>query len=237
MRGETVAADHLHARCWPRKRQGSRILSVADYSYRSGVRPGRVVCAVVRSCVHLSIIERLPLFRAQFLNTKRLRNGQQRGLSTASGALCALPLGQAYCESLPWAEAYNCALEHETLAEAQNLVDRQSPSNCQKEIPCWTVHEKTSPVCGSPSFTSSPLCTGVHPTIEFSEPDKVSRAQDWVAAGCKRCTHPEEEANCEQQQLLDALGEDCSGSSPLLHIFIGAAIGVGIAIGENCNLI
>jgi hypothetical protein len=144
---------------------------------------------------------------------------------------------QAYCESLPWAEAANCALEFETLAEAQNLVDRESPSNCQKEIPCWTVHEKTSPACGSPIFTGTPVCTRVNPTIDYSEPDKVSRAQDWVAAGCKLCTLPEEEGNCEQQQLLDALGEDCSGASPLLHIYIGAAIGVGIAIGEHSNLI
>ena len=29
-----------------------------------------------------------------FLDAKRLRNGQQRGLATTSGALCALPLGQ-----------------------------------------------------------------------------------------------------------------------------------------------
>ena len=34
------------------------------------------------------------VFRAQFLITKRLRNGQQRRLATASGAVCAPPLGQ-----------------------------------------------------------------------------------------------------------------------------------------------
>ena len=53
-----------------------------------------VACVLVYSCARLSIIERLPLFRARFLGTKRPRNGQQWGLATASGALCAPPLGQ-----------------------------------------------------------------------------------------------------------------------------------------------
>jgi hypothetical protein len=46
---------------------------------------------LVYSCARLSIIERLPLFRARFLETKRPRDGQQRGLATTSGAMCALP--------------------------------------------------------------------------------------------------------------------------------------------------
>eukprot|EP01046_Picozoa_sp_COSAG06_P034560 COSAG06_NODE_3631_length_5096_cov_5.007004_2_plen_135_part_00 len=54
-------------------------------------RRGACYCIFVRN---VSPIKRLPLFRARFLNAKRLRNGRQRGLATTSGALCAPPLGQ-----------------------------------------------------------------------------------------------------------------------------------------------